>query len=260
MYKALIAADFKKRFNLPEDYSIGGLIAYGTHRTYPYDILQELLVVREPDTAKRLEGFLQPVLEFSVNATKYWFVVVYGGVLLSEYMHLASMFGSKANILLGSCGGLQNDENIGDLVLPTSVYAEESMTQSYAKDDSHNYYPDKQLQTELKEALEEKYKIFEGSAITNQAMLGQTRELVEEWAKEGYVAVEMESSTTFAVSGHFGIPAASVLRIGDNLVREESVFHINFEKEKGMQKQIDVRKQTARDMLEAALNALVKRN
>ena len=90
------------------------------------------------------EKFLSYVLEFKINQKRYWFVVMYGGALLSELVHLACLFGSKRNIHIGSCGGLYPEINSMDLILPTWSYGNESTTRTY-EPDAHDFkhFPDK---------------------------------------------------------------------------------------------------------------------
>ena len=38
----------------------------------------------------------------------------------------------------------------------------------------------------------------------------------------------METSTVFAVSKHFAVPASSILVIADNLIKKETVLHGNY--------------------------------
>jgi purine-nucleoside phosphorylase len=50
-------------------------------------------------------------------------------------------------------------------------------------------------------------------------MLGETPEDIKKWSEEGYLGVEMESSTFFAVSNSFNVPSVAVMHISDNLVK-----------------------------------------
>jgi uridine phosphorylase len=69
-------------------------------------------------------------------------------------------------------------------------------------------------------------------------MLAETWEDVVRWSNQGYVGVEMEAATVFAASKHFGVPAAAILRIGDNLIEEQTVMDVNYENTKDLRRQI----------------------
>ena len=68
--------------------------------------------------------------------------------------------------------------------------------------------------------------------MTCQAMLAETEADVKVWSEQGYYGVEMEASTLFAVSNHFGVPSAAILRVGDNLIENETVHSESFAKNK----------------------------
>ncbi len=64
--------------------------------------------------------------------------------------------------------------------------------------------------------------VHQGKTMTCQAMLAETWDDVQEWSMAGYIGVEMEAATVFAVSNHFSKPCAAVLAIADNLIQEQS--------------------------------------
>jgi purine-nucleoside phosphorylase len=82
-------------------------------------------------------------------------------------------------------------------------------------------------------------------------MAGETWEDVLNWSKQGYFGVEMEASTVFAVSNHFNVPSAAILRIGDNLIEKETVMDINYESSR------DLHRQVSQDIFDAAVKELL---
>jgi purine-nucleoside phosphorylase len=226
MYKTLTAEDYKSFLGLPSDYRVDGMLSYGTwDRVKQTEIFKTLL----KKSGKNFEygalpSFLAQVLEFNIEGKRYWFDVSYGGALLSEYLHLACLFGSKKNILLGSCGGLSPKVSSLDLILPTFSFGNESATRMYDPDAvDHRHASDAALTQRLIKKINPKYKVWQGDTTTCQAMMAETLEDVQNWSKEGFLAVEMEAATIFAVSKHFQVPAAAILFVGDNLVKGEMV-------------------------------------
>ena len=108
MYKSLTAPEFKKILNLPDDYKVEAFLSYGAWDRPKHDanIEKTMKDFGIDFTVKKLEGFLQHISEFTIQGKKYWFTMMYGSAMLSEMIHLASLFGSKRNIHIGSCGGL----------------------------------------------------------------------------------------------------------------------------------------------------------
>jgi purine-nucleoside phosphorylase len=177
--------------------------------------------------------------EFEINGKKIWFDVPYGGAMLSEYIHYACLFGSKKNILVGTCGGLAPQANACDAIIPTWSYGDESSTRMYSPENKDNrHFPDSDLGISLKKRMDPKIKVWEGPTVTCQAMLAETWEDVQTWTKEGYLGVEMEASTLFSVSSHFKVPSAALLIISDNLIKEETILHENYLKTKELRRSI----------------------
>lgn len=254
MYKKFTADDYRKHINLPSDYSVEGFIIFGTFKKYPYEMLKDsLLRLGHKAEFSHIEHeFLNPILEFKVNGKNYWFVIAYGGALLSEYLHLACLFGSKKNILLGSCGGLKKGATSREMLVPTWSYADESSAKAYQPDRKNKYEANEELSSRLATKLEQKHKVHRGPTVTYQAMMAETWEDVLSWAEQGYFGVEMEAATVFATSNHFKVPAAAILRIGDNLIENETVMDINYEKDR------DLRRKATEDTFDVALEEILK--
>lgn len=220
------ASDYRKFFSLPDEYLVEGFLSYGAwdeekHRNKIIKTLQDLNI---DFTTQVYEGFLSRVLEIKVHDKNYWFVVMYGGALLSEYVHLASLFGSKKNIHIGSCGGLYPEMNSLDLIIPVWSYGDESTTRCYereSKDSKH--FSNEQLSKELELNGANKYVLHKGPLMTNQAMMGETFEDVKEWSDQGYYGVEMETATVFSISKHFNVPSAALVYVSDNLIKGQTV-------------------------------------
>lgn len=226
MYKSHTANQFKTMLNLPEDYSVAGLLSYGAwdeqkHFEKLHAILNELEIKH---SSKQLTGFLSHIYEIEIDGKLYWFTLLYGGAMLSEYTHLACLFGSKKNIHIGSCGGLFPEMNSLDFLMPTWSFGNDSVTRIYSRDIQDNkHFADKKLSELLKEKIALSNKIWEGPIITCQAMMGESWEDVQSWSKEGYFGVEMETSTVFSVSNHYKVPCAGLMYVSDNLIKGQTV-------------------------------------
>jgi purine-nucleoside phosphorylase len=240
MYKQFTAEDHKKHFGFKFDYRVDGLMVYGTYQNYPFEQIEESLKRLGADyEINSLENdFFSQIREVKVFGKVFWLTVAYGGALLSEYIHLACLFGSKKNILLGSCGGLKKGASSMELIVPDWSYADESSAKAYQPDANNRYEADAELRSILAGRLSKKYTVHRGSTVTYQAMLAETWEDVVRWSNQGYVGVEMEAATVFAASKHFGVPAAAILRIGDNLIEEQTVMDVNYENTKDLRRQI----------------------
>lgn len=201
-------------------------MSYGAWDRPKHDsnILRALKEIGVDFTIRKPEGFLEYITEINIRGKKYWFTTMYGSALLSEMVHMACLFGSKRNIHIGSCGGLNPDIGDMELIVPNYSYGNESTTRTYepqAKDFKH--FSDIELSNKLKNNLPKQYKVWEGPVITNQAMMGETWDDVKSWSEQGYFGVEMETSTLFSVSNHFKVSSAALVYVSDNLVKGQTV-------------------------------------
>jgi len=228
MYKTLTVDVFKKRTGLPADYQIEGLLAVGTWDLYSVvhaPVFQQLLEeLGYPQTLKKIESVqLGHAYEFVVEGKKFWFVPVMGTAVMSQYAHMASLLGSKKNILVGTVGGLKEGILTAEFILPTASKGNDNAYMYDRTAENQMFYPNEKLRNSLKERLGE-LTVHEGHTTTCEVMFAETSEDVKQWSDEGYLGVEMEAAMMFALSKHFNIPSAAVLFVTDNLVEEITFF------------------------------------
>jgi len=232
MYKSHTVEDFKKYFGLPKNYKVDGILCYGTWREKEHKkILKEIIKEQgyKVEYEHLGESFLGEVLVFKINGKRFWFETGYGGAYISEIFHFGCMLGSKKNMVLGTCGGLLESGRTGDIIIPTYSHGDESTTRMYNPNSEKNrHLSAEELSENLKKRLGTGLTIHVGPVVTCQAMMFESWEDIQNWSKEGYLGVEMETSTVFAVSKHFNVPAAAMLVIADNLIKKETVLHGNY--------------------------------
>jgi hypothetical protein len=205
MYHSLTPEIWKQHLQLPPDYHVDGMLIFGTYdspkqRTYLQEVLESLNL--KYSVHEFADPFLQRMVEVRVGDKVIWFDVSYGGPRMCEYLHWACLFGSQTNILLGSCGGLSKDLAALDVIIPNQTYGNESTTRMYHDTPDCLHASDKKLSERLQQNLQSQLtsQVVMGPTITCAAMLAETLEDVQRWSQEGYVGVEMEAATVFAVS------------------------------------------------------------
>lgn len=246
MYRELSKKEWLKLLLLPEDFRVDGALVAGAG-VAEKEIEKRDFVIKSMNLNVEIEKinhrFFDSVDILVIDGKRYWFDVVYGGAYLSETLGFASMFGSKRNIFIGSCGGLSMDMKSGDIVIPTYSYGDESTTRMYQRDVENNkHYSNEKLNKEIKDLIPDKYRIHSGPIMTCQAMLAETKEDVSGWSKEGYTGVEMETSTFFAVSNYYDIPSSAILHVSDNLLHEEYVGSEQHEKARPFRDEVQIEK------------------
>lgn len=232
MYKKLTKQDFWKILKVADDYSVDALIVVGTNprsKEYPdlYEALNNLGIKYEEEKIE--DSFFGEVKSFVIKGKRVWFDVVYGAAYLSELTHVASLLGSKLNILLGSCGGLQKKLETMSTIIPEMSFADESFSRMYQKGGNiFEHKSDSNLSNLIKKYLLGRKNVYGGNQMTIQAMLAETEEDIKLWNNRGYIGVDMESSVVFAVSNYFNVPSAALLYVAENLVKNELITDDSF--------------------------------
>ena len=256
MYQKLGPAEFKKHLELPDDYVVSGVLVMGNWDSEKYKKVVKVKLTEMFGDKIQIEGliphFFSSVISFVVDGKRFWYDTVYGQTYLSELLHIACLFGSKKNILIGSCGGLNPEGLAHDFVVPNQSFADESSTRMYDRNNNEYFYQSNEILSDrLAKKLEKKYKVFRGPMMTVQAMLAETEEDVQNWSKAKFDGVDMESGVIFAVSNYFKIPSAAMLYIADNLIKGQNLVQ---EEQKNAK---ELREELKNVQFEIALNELV---
>lgn len=259
MYKTLNIDSYRKKFGLADDYKVDGLLVSGVwdllaereHLPYLIKTLEKMGITSH---VKRIEGEqLGHAYAFDVHGKHYWFVPVMGAAYMSKYAHLACLLGSKKNILIGVVGGLKKGAQPGDFVIPTYSTGNQNAFMYDREAEDLRFYPDKGLSQKLKDKLTS-VTVLEGPTVTCEVMLAETAEDIQQWSDHGYLGVEMEAATMFALSKHFKVPAAALLTVADNLVEEITFFHTAYDDTK------EIRENACLLRYEAAITELLATN
>jgi uridine phosphorylase len=151
------------------------------------------------------------------------FACVYGAPMASEIVHIFGVLGTRAVIQTGNCGALANGLIAGDLFVPTEAFCGEGAAQYYQ--------PDRQRVTASAELLASETfsrqggaPLHRGAMYTTAALLAEGEAEVEQWHRQGFAAVDMETATTFAVAEYFGMAHAAILYVFDNPRRRKHLL------------------------------------
>jgi len=127
-------------------------------------------------------------------------------------------------IRIGTCGALDENIKVGDLVVVDKVIRGDGVTPYYV-DNDFKTLPDKKISDTLYDVAKGMgINIHRGITWTTDALLRETREIVEAKRKEGAIAVDMVSSTLLTIAQTYNIKAASILAVSDNVITGEMGF------------------------------------
>lgn len=132
--------------------------------------------------------------------------------------------GIKNIIRIGTCGALDENIKIGDLVIADEIIRGDGVTPYYV-DKSFKTKADKNISDTLYNVAKDLgVNIHRGVVWTTDALLRETKEIVEAKRKEGAIAVDMVSSTLLTISQVYNVRAGSILSVSDNVISGEMGF------------------------------------
>ena len=127
-------------------------------------------------------------------------------------------------IRIGTCGSLDESIKVGDLFIVDEVIRGDGVTPYYV-DNDFKTVSDKSISDMLFDIAKEMgLAVHRGKAWTTDALLRETREIVEAKRAEGAKAVDMVSSTLLTIAQVYKLKAASILAVSDNVITGEMGF------------------------------------
>ncbi|MFA6216670.1 MAG: hypothetical protein WDL87_03345 [Candidatus Omnitrophota bacterium] len=130
----------------------------------------------------------------------------------------------KNIIRIGTCGALDEKIKVGDLVVVDTALRGDGVTPYYVDKDFKTVADKKITDTLFAVAKDLGATVHRGCAWTTDALLRETRELVELKRKEGALVVDMVSSTLLTIAQTYKVKAGSILAVSDNVITGEMGF------------------------------------
>ncbi|MEM7031791.1 MAG: hypothetical protein AAF629_19710 [Chloroflexota bacterium] len=152
---------------------------------------------------------------------KVVFCCAYGAARVVEIIHLFGILGTKLAVQIGTCGGLQSHLKPGDIILPEVALCREGVAHLYGA--IEGVQGSDEYRERAKTLLDDRdHQTYAGTHLTWSSIFAQNGTMIETWHKAGYLSVDMETATTFAVANYFSMPAVSMLVVWDDLTRGRS--------------------------------------
>ena len=150
-------------------------------------------------------------------------------------------FGIKTFVNIGAAGGLQQNMNIGDIVICDRAIRDEGTSHHYVAAEKYAL-PCPELTENLCTTFERKgIQYSKGTSWTTDAPYRETIGELRQYCSDGVVTVEMEVSALFAVGAYRGVGVSSIFVISDILSEEDwnQGYH-SAEKLEGLKKIFEV--------------------
>ena len=226
-----------------------------------HEIAETVLLPGDPLRAKYIaETFFEDVFCYNEVRGMLGFTGTYKGERISVqgtgmgvpsisiYINeLMSSYGVQQLIRVGTCGAIQKDVKVRDVILAMSASTDSQMNRlTFGGVD---YAPTANFEL-LKKAydtgVEKGLNLRVGSVFTADMFYNDNSEL-EKWAKYGILGIEMESAALYTLAAKYGRKALSVLTVSDHIITGEETTS-------------EERQTTFNDMIVVALDAAIKKD
>jgi len=223
------------------------------------DIASTVLLPGDPMRAKHIaENYLEEVYCYNRVRGMYGFTGRYQGELISVqgtgmgmpsisiYLHeLINQYQVQNLIRIGSCGSLQPDIKVRDMILAMSASTDSSINK--IRFNGKDYAPTACYQLlKRAESIAKQYHwpVKIGNVLTTDTFYHDDPNHWQIWAAYGALVVEMETAALYTLAAKFKVKALSILTVSDSLISGEETTS-------------EEREMTFNQMVELALN-LVK--
>ncbi|MBF0504964.1 MAG: hypothetical protein HQL14_07675 [Candidatus Omnitrophica bacterium] len=135
---------------------------------------------------------------------------------------------TKVLIRIGSCGALRRDIKIGDFIMTTGCIRGEGVSPYYV-DEKFVTLPDSDLTQKFTGIAKNIASgalatVHEGKVWSTDAILRETKEVVNRVIDQGAIGVDMVSAPFLTIAQVYKIPAVSILAVSDNLITGQMGF------------------------------------
>ena len=130
--------------------------------------------------------------------------------------------GVKRLLRVGTCGGLQPDLSMGDLIVALSAVADDRTADHLVGGEPHCPTAHWELiHGSVHAAKEMGQPMHVGPIVSSDVFYNPDEGQYERWSKRGVLAVEMEASALFTVGALRGVQAGCLLTVSDIVVEGE---------------------------------------
>ncbi|WP_434577599.1 purine-nucleoside phosphorylase [Thermoanaerobacterium thermosaccharolyticum] len=220
------------------------------------EIANTVLLPGDPLRAKYIaENFLSDVKCYNEVRGMYGYTGNYKGKRVSVqgtgmgipsisiYVNeLIESYNVKNLIRIGTCGSMQPDINIRDVILAMSSSTDSAINR--IRFNGMDYAPTasfKLLKKAYDAATSMGINVKVGNVLSSDTFYNDDKDSWKVWAKFGVLAVEMETAGLYTLAAKYGVNALTILTVSDSLVT-------------GHATSAEERQKTFNDMIEIALN------
>jgi purine-nucleoside phosphorylase len=142
---------------------------------------------------------------------------IYANELIRDY-------GAKTLIRIGSCGAMQDQIKVRDVILAMTASTLSTPSRGIFKD--LNFAPCADyglLQAAYREAQSKDVAIHVGGIYSSDVFYDERPDLNEQMTRHGILGVEMEAAELYTVAARYGCRALAVLTVSDHLITGDAL-------------------------------------
>ena len=204
-------------------------------RAEPGDYAEACLLPGDPLRAKHIaETFLEDVVQRNSERGMLGFSGTFRGrtvsvqstgmgcpsaaIVVEELIQL----GVKRLLRVGTCGGLQPDLQLGDLIVALSAVPADGTARHYTDGEPHAPTADWELVHGAVHAAKElDRRVRIGPIVSSDVFYDPDKGRAQRWSDRGILAVEMEAAVLFTVGALRKVQAGCLLTVSDVVVEGE---------------------------------------
>lgn len=202
------------------------------------DFAETVLMPGDPLRAKHIaEHFLENAKQITAVRNMYGYTGTYKGKpvsVMGSGMGIASIsiyatelvkfLGVKNIIRIGSCGGINMDVNLRDVVIAMGASTDSPVNNNRVNGLNFAAIADYQLlEKAVKAAQKQAINAKVGNIFTTDIFYHQNKQVYSELDRYGILAVEMEAAGLYGVAAEFGARALAICTVSDHVIKEQAL-------------------------------------
>lgn len=200
------------------------------------EIAETILLPGDPLRAKFIaETYLDDVVQFNSVRNMLGFTGTYKGTKVSVMgtgmgipsigiysWELIHVFGVKNLIRVGTCGAIQDNMNLYDVVLAMGASTNSNFVHQFNLPGQFSNIASFSLLEKAKKAADEKgLPVHVGNVLSSDIFYNDDATAMDQWKKMGILAVEMETSALYLNAARAGVNALTIMTVSDHIYTKE---------------------------------------
>ncbi len=200
------------------------------------DIAETILLPGDPLRAKFIaDTFLEDVVQFNGVRNMFGYTGTYKGKKISVMgsgmgvpsigiysYELIHFYGVKNLIRVGSCGAIQKDLKLYDVILGIGASTNSNYAHQYKLPGTYSATASWELLEKAKKVADKRgTHVTVGNILSSDTFYTEDTTEVDKWAAMGVLAIEMEAFALYCNAARAGVNALAILTVSDSIVNNE---------------------------------------